>query len=164
MESVPPPPSFAPVAMCELGLELHAGRCMQRGRQFVWGTDWQGVGGGLAIFGAFYVLQIVSTAVSTAQGHNDVRTLLYPAPRLAEYERWGYVPLLGPWAKIALAPPHVDDAGATLFVVEGLFELAGVVMTLVSLFTHEEDTWTEPTTPGVRVVPTARGVSVEGWF
>lgn len=167
MREVPPPPPAAieprPV-LCPLELELHDGRCMRHGTRYVLGTDWVGVGGGLAIFGAFYLVQVISTAVSTAQGQNDVRTLGYFAPRLAEYERWGYVPLLGPWAKIALAPPHVDDAGATLFVIEGLFELAGVAMAIVSLVTHVEDVWDEPTRPTVRVVPTPGGVAAMGWF
>lgn len=166
MREVPPPPAAleARPVLCPVDLELHDGQCMRRGTRYVLGTDWVGVGGGLAIFGAFYLVQVISTAVSTAQGQNDVRTLGYFAPRLAEYERWGYVPLLGPWAKIALAPPHVDDAGATLFVIEGLFELAGVAMAIVSLVTHVEDVWDEPTRPAVRVVPTPGGVAALGWF
>lgn len=93
-----------------------------------------------------------------------MRLLGYPAERLADYERWGYVPLLGPWAKLVLAPPHVDDAGATLFVIEGLLEFGGLVMAVVSLFVHPEETWSRPTQPGVQVSLTRGGGALVARF
>ena len=113
--------------------------------------------------GVGYLVQVISTAVSTAQGQHDV-SLGYPAARLADYERWGYVPFLGPWAKLVLAPPHVDAAGATLFVVEGLFQIAGLVATLVSLIVHPVDDWTTEVAGRFRVVPTADGLALRTVF
>lgn len=161
----PPPAPLppAPQPVCPLSAEWRLGRCMQRGEHYELGPYLEGIGGGAAIFAAFYVIQVVSTAVSAAQGEHDVG-LTYSAERLAAYRDWGYVPLLGPWAKLVLAPPNVDAGGVTLFAIEGLFELAGVVSMLVSLVVHPAEDWTEVPPETWRVVPSANGIALRYVF
>lgn len=164
-EAIPPPPPGADGAtpLCGPDLSLHEERCMRHGTHYELGPSIEGIGGGVGLFAVGYLVQVISTAVSTAQGQHDVG-LTYSASALADYERWGYVPLLGPWAKLVLAPPHVDGAGATLFVVEGLFQIGGVVALLVSLIVHPVDDWSTDVAGRWRVVPTADGLALRTVF
>jgi hypothetical protein len=63
-----------------------------------------------------------------------------------------------------LHPPHVDGAGATLFGFEGLFELGGVVLTVISLFTHTVDTYERDGGVAWRIVPTGNGLRLDARF
>lgn len=166
--AIPAPPE-APRAetpaqpVCPAFAEWRAGHCMRRGEHYELGPYAEGIGGGAAIFAAFYVLQLVSTAVSAAQGEHDVGPM-YSAERLAAYREWGYVPLLGPWAKLVLAPPNVDGGGVTLFAFEGIFELAGVVALLVSLVAHPAEDWTEVPPETWSIVPWGNGIAARYVF
>lgn len=166
-----PPPALDPAAAAEAypptchgdAEWVPAEGCMRHVDDWEPGPSAEMVGGTLALFGVGYVVQALSTAVSVAQGQHDVG-LAYSAERLGQYERWGYAPLLGPWAKLALAPPHVDSAGALLFACEGLLELGGAVLFLVSLFVHPVNEWRRDPAGPWRITPTARGLTLEWIF
>ncbi len=163
--AIPPPPPAAEgtTPLCAADLTLHEGRCMRHGTHYELGPSIEGIGAGVGLFAVGYLVQVISTAVSTAQGQHDVGPT-YPAARLGDYERWGYVPLLGPWAKLVLAPPHVDGGGATLFVLEGLFQIGGIALTLVSLIVHPVDDWSTEAAGRFRVRPTADGLALRTVF
>ncbi len=165
---VPPPPSTASVAAphsrCREGAERRPdGRCFRHFDGWEPGPSLEMVVGSLGLFAVGYLVQALSTAVSVAQGEHDVGPT-YSADSLTEYERWGYLPLVGPWAKLALAPPHVDQAGGALFAVEGLLELGGVVVFVISLFVHPVDEWRRETVGRWRVSPRASGLALETFF
>ena len=145
---------------CPVGAEWHPIHgCSVHERRWVLGASPENVLLSLAVLGAGYALQLISTAVSVSRGREDLGPR-YSQAQLSEYESWGYAPLVGPWAKIVLAPPHVDDSGAGLFVTEGLIQLLGTVLLVVSLFTHEEETWT-PVAGRARLAATPGGIGLE---
>ena len=63
-----------------------------------------------------------------------------------------------------LQPPHVDDAGGTLFVIEGLIELGAVVWLVLSLFCEFQEESVRDLAGRWRLAPSARGLAVELTF
>ena len=159
-QSLPAPPESLAMQPCPLGAEWHRVHgCSVHSTHWVLGSSAENVLLSLAVFGVGYALQLISTAISVTRGREDIGPG-YSQVQLNEYEEWGYAPLVGAWAKIALAPPHVDDSTASLFVVEGLIQLLGTVLFVVSLFTHEEEEWT-PVAGRIRLSATSEGVGLE---
>ena len=168
---LPPPPAPSPetspapleVPRCPSGSSWDGTACM-RPSTWVWGPVPEYLAGSLILFGATYLVQALSTAVSAAQGEHDVG-LTYAATQLSEYRDWGYLPLVGPWAKLVLAPPHVDDYGAALFAFEGLLELGAVVFFVVSLFGRvDEGSTSSLSEVRWRFMPRANGLSFDLTF
>jgi hypothetical protein len=137
----------------------HAGTGRYESR-WEWGPWPEHIGISLGCFAAVYVVQLISSAVSTAQGEHDIG-LEYSASQLADYRNWAYLPFVGPWAKIGLAPPHVDDEGVLLFAFEGVLELASLAFFVVSLFGHQRDDWTSAQAGSWRITPRATGISFD---
>lgn len=156
---IPEPP--APVQTCEEGSMLQGTVCGRYVDRWVWGPVPEHMLGSLVLFAVGYTLQVISTAVSTAQGEHDI-SLAYPASELEAYRNWGYLPVVGPWAKLVLAPPHVDDLGAGLFVFEGLLQLGSIVYFVASLFGQSVSTWEPDSRAGsFRITPRATGLSFD---
>lgn len=159
-QSLPPPPESLAMQPCPMGAEWHPIHgCSVRSTHWVLGSAPENVLASLAVFGVGYALQVISTAISVSRGREDIGPR-FSQFELNEYEEWGYAPLVGPWAKLALAPPHVDDSGASIFVAEGLIQLLGTVLFVVSLFTHEEEEWT-PVAGRIRLSATSGGMGLE---
>lgn len=165
-QSIPEPPESLSMQRCPVGAEWHPIHgCGVRTTHWVLGPAWENILTSLAVVGVGYVLQLISTAISVSRGRDDVSLALsgrgpaYSQRQLNEYEEWGYAPLVGPWAKLALAPPHVDDSGNGVFAVEGVIQLLGTVLFVISLFTHEEEEWT-PVSGRVQLTATSQGMGL----
>lgn len=57
----------------------------------------------------------------------------------SDYNTWGEVPLLGPWVQMGFMPRSTDDARYLWNAVEGLLQLAGVVMIIVGAIGEDHD-------------------------
>ena len=159
-QSLPAPPESLAMQPCPTGAQWHLIHgCSVHSTHWVLGSSSENVLASLAALGLGYAFQLISTAISVSRGREEIGPH-YSQVQLNEYEEWGYAPLVGPWAKIALAPPHVDDSVASLFVAEGLIQLLGTVFFMVSLFTHEEEEWT-PVAGRIRLSATSGGMGLE---
>lgn len=169
---VPPPPDATdegpfpavspPPMVCSEGFPTDTG-CTRTTTRWVWGPSLEMIGGSVALFGAAYLVQLLSSAVSVAQGEHDVGPE-YSRESLDEYRDWAYLPLVGPWAKLVLQPPHVDEAGGVVFALEGLIELGAVVCFVLSFFGELREESVRDVAGRWRIAPHARGLSLELTF
>ncbi len=158
-----PPPNIPPPEASDLAAPLDRPR-----------TNWAVIAPGLALVAAGWILNV---AASLPAGLcTDVFRVLSVAsaggtgpgcragPAWDTFRLVGIIPLVGPFAQLALKPGSLqDDAWATWLVADGLAQVAGVVLLAAGISTSvSHDHPSVALTP--RVGPRGAGLSLSGRF